>query len=211
MADALWKLEAGETAAKIAAKEISAGDVIEAHLARLDAVNPALNAITRPLHDSARAAAREADAAVARGDALGPLHGVPVTIKDNVALYDGVTIEDDVFIGPNAVFTNVVRPRAFLSQKDNFAATVIRTGSTIGANATIICGVEIGAYAMIGAGSVVSRDVPAHALVVGNPARQTGWVSRAGATLSADGICATTGERYIVNQDGVRPENRETP
>lgn len=84
MADALWKLEAGETAAKIAAKEISAGDVIEAHLARLDAVNPALNAITRPLHDSARAAAREADAAVARGDALGPLHGVPVTIKDNV-------------------------------------------------------------------------------------------------------------------------------
>ena len=131
--------------------------------------------------------------------------GNRVTIKDNVALYDGVTVEDDVFIGPNAVFTNVLRPRAFLSQKDSFAATVIRSGATIGANATIICGVEIGAYAMIGAGSVVSRNVPAHALVVGKPARRKGWVSRVGATLSADGICEATGERYVINPDSVRP------
>ena len=122
--------------------------------------------------------------------------GSRVTIKDNVALYSGVTVEDDVFVGPNAVFTNVMRPRAFVSQKESFTPTTIKRGATIGANTTIVCGVEIGSYAMIGAGAVVTRDVPAHGLIVGNPARQIGWVSRSGAKLSDTGICPQTGEKY---------------
>ena len=135
--------------------------------------------------------------------------GDRVTVKDNVCLYDGVTVEDDVFIGPNAVFTNVSRPRSFVSRKGNFTPTLIRRGATIGANATIVCGVEIGAYAMVGAGAVVTKDVPPHALVTGNPARRAGWVSKAGAPLSADGVCESTGERYVIGNDGVRPEAQD--
>ena len=130
--------------------------------------------------------------------------GARVTVKDNVALYDGVAVEDDVFIGPNAVFTNVKRPRAFISQKDQFSSTLIREGATIGANATIVCGIEVGAFAMVGAGAVVTANVPAHALVTGNPAKPVGWVSRSGAKLDSSGICQETGDHYDLSSGNMR-------
>lgn len=126
--------------------------------------------------------------------------GDGVTIKDNVTLYSGLTVKDSVFIGPNAVFTNVKTPRAFLSRKDGFLPTVIGHGATIGANATIVCGITIGAYALVGAGSVVTRDVPDYALVAGNPALQKGWVSKNGCVLDSSLICPETSERYA--EDG---------
>jgi len=104
-------------------------------------------------------------------------------IQNHVSLFDGVTLEDDVFLGPSCVFTNVRRPRAHVSRKDAYAPTLIRRGATVGANATIVCGISIGAYAMVGAGAVVTHDVPAHALVVGAPARRVGWACRCGETL----------------------------
>ena len=106
--------------------------------------------------------------------------GNGVKIQNNVSLYEGVLCEDDVFIGPSAVFTNVTLPRAFIEQKQNFKKTIIRRGATIGANATILCGIELGAYCFIGAGSVVTKDVPPFALIVGNPAQQVGWVDENG-------------------------------
>lgn len=129
--------------------------------------------------------------------------GDRVVIKDNVCVYDGVTVGDDVFIGPNAVFTNVLTPRAFVSGKDEFTATPIGAGATIGANSTIICGHKIGSHAMIGAGAVVTSDVPNHALMVGNPARRVGWVSRAGEKLGADLVCPRTDEKYVEREDGL--------
>jgi UDP-2-acetamido-3-amino-2,3-dideoxy-glucuronate N-acetyltransferase len=108
-------------------------------------------------------------------------HGVK--IQNNVSVYDGVTVEDNVFIGPSAVFTNVINPRSFIDRKNEFRKTIVRKGATIGANATILCGIEIGEYAMIGAGAVVTKNVPAYALMVGNPAKRMGWVSEAGITL----------------------------
>jgi UDP-2-acetamido-3-amino-2,3-dideoxy-glucuronate N-acetyltransferase len=129
--------------------------------------------------------------------------GDRVTIKDNVCLYDGLEIGDDVFIGPNAVFTNVRNPRAHVSRKDAFEKTVIAHGATIGANATIVCGHAIAEYAMIGAGAVVTKDVPAFALMVGNPARRIGWVSAAGEILKADLRCPSTGEQYRVVGDAL--------
>lgn len=129
--------------------------------------------------------------------------GNGVTIKDNVALYDGVTIEDDAFIGPQAVFTNVRTPRAFVQRKNQFEPTLIGQGASIGANATILCGVTIGSYALVGAGAVVIRPVPAYALVVGNPARQIGWVSRNGVPLKDDLVCPETRERYEICRDGL--------
>src|SRR6185437_15865289 len=105
-------------------------------------------------------------------------------IQNNVSLYSGVTLEDGVFSGPSCVFTNVVNPRAEIERKDEFRSTVVGRGATIGANATILCGHHIGAYSFIAAGTVVIRDVPAHALVAGNPARQIGWMSRAGYRLT---------------------------
>jgi acetyltransferase-like isoleucine patch superfamily enzyme len=117
-------------------------------------------------------------------------------VQNNVSLYKGVTLEDDVFCGPSCVFTNVLTPRAFVERKDEFLATRVGKGATIGANAVIICGVTIGAYAMIGAGAVVTRDVRPHALVLGNPARQSGWVSRSGDVLGADLVCPRNGEHY---------------
>lgn len=126
----------------------------------------------------------------------GVVVGDGVKLQNNVAVYTGVTLEDDVFCGPSCVFTNVLTPRAFIERKDEFMPTLVKRGATIGANATVICGVTIGRYAMIGAGAVVTRDVRDHALVVGNPARERGWVSRAGDVLGADLICPRTGERY---------------
>ena len=136
--------------------------------------------------------------------------GDRVTVKDNVVLYDGVKVADDVFIGPNAVFTNVSTPRAFVSRKDAFESTEIGKGASIGANATIVCGHSVGAYALIGAGALVARDVPDYALVVGNPARQIGWVSRAGCRMGDDLVCPETGEKYVKCNTGLMatPEDK---
>jgi UDP-2-acetamido-3-amino-2,3-dideoxy-glucuronate N-acetyltransferase len=112
--------------------------------------------------------------------------GTNCKIQNNVSLYDAVVLEDDVFVGPSAVFTNVVNPRAFIERKREYRPTVIRRGATIGANATVVCGHEVGAYAFVAAGAVVTRDVAPHALVMGVPARPAGWVCRCG-TVLADG------------------------
>ena len=117
-------------------------------------------------------------------------------IQNNVSLYEGVELEDDVFCGPSCVFTNVVNPRAAVSRKAEFRKTLVKRGATIGANATILCGITIGEFAFIGAGAVVTRDVAAHALMVGAPARRTGGMSRAGEKLGPDLVCPRTGERY---------------
>jgi len=121
-------------------------------------------------------------------------------IQNNVSLYDCVILEDDVFCGPSMVFTNVVNPRSHVSRKDEYKATLVRRGATIGANATIVCGITIGRYAFIGAGAVVTKDVPDYALVVGVPGRVVGWMSKYGDRLAfdADGVakCPATGEVY---------------
>lgn len=117
-------------------------------------------------------------------------------IQNNVAVYKGVTLEDDVFCGPSMVFTNVLTPRAHVNRKDEFAATRVGKGATLGANCTIVCGRNIGKFAMVGAGAVVTRDVKPYALVVGNPARQIGWVSEVGERLGSDLICPRSMERY---------------
>lgn len=117
-------------------------------------------------------------------------------IQNNVSVYNGVTLKDGVFCGPSCVFTNVRNPRAEVNRKDEFAETMVRRGATIGANATIVCGVELGAYCMIGAGAVVTRDVPPFALMAGVPARRIGWVSHAGERLGPDLTCPRTGRRY---------------
>ena len=126
-------------------------------------------------------------------------------IQNNVSIYKGVTLEDDVFCGPSMVFTNVVTPRAHVERKTEFGPTLVKRGATIGANATILCGTVIGRYAMVGAGAVVTRNVADHALVVGNPARRVGWVSAAGERLGPDLICPRTGERYRETKDGLVP------
>lgn len=112
--------------------------------------------------------------------------GNGVKVQNNVSIYEGVEIEDDVFLGPSMVFTNVINPRAFIVRKEEFKKTLLKKGCSIGANATIICGVSIGEYALIGSGAVVNKDVKPYALMVGVPARQIGWVSRAGNTLEFD-------------------------
>ncbi len=119
-------------------------------------------------------------------------------IQNNVSLYKGVELEQGVFCGPSCVFTNVINPRAEVERKDEFRRTLVRRGASIGANATIVCGVELGEYCLIAAGAVVTRDVPAYALMVGVPARRKGWVSRAGEILGADLVCPRTGERYAL-------------
>lgn len=121
-------------------------------------------------------------------------------IQNNVALYRGVVLEQDVFCGPSCVFTNVLTPRAHIERKSEFVETRVGRGATIGANATIVCGNRLGAYCMIAAGAVVTRDVPDHALVAGLPARAIGWVSRAGERLGDDLVCPRTGERYAQRQ-----------
>lgn len=115
-------------------------------------------------------------------------------VQNNVSIYDRVTLEDDVFCGPSMVFTNVINPRAHVSRKDEYRPTLVRRGATLGANCTVVCGVTIGEYALIGAGAVVTRDVPAHAIVTGVPGRRTGWVCRCGVKLASAKCpaCATT-------------------
>ena len=128
--------------------------------------------------------------------------GNNVKVQNNVSIYTGVICEDDVFLGPSMVFTNVINPRSAVSRKDEYKQTIVRKGASIGANATIVCGNEIGMYAMIGAGSVVTKEVPAYALVYGNPARQRGWVSENGHNLEFNeqgiGTCPETGETYLL-------------
>lgn len=118
-------------------------------------------------------------------------------IQNNVSLYTGVTLEDDVFCGPSAVFTNVITPRAFINRKEEFHKTLVCRGASIGANATILCGVTIGAYSLVAAGAVVTKSVPEYGLVYGNPAKLQGWVSKAGEVLKDDLICPRDGSKYI--------------
>lgn len=129
-------------------------------------------------------------------------------IQNNVSIYDGVTLESDVFVGPSAVFTNVINPRAFVERKTEYRATVVERGASIGANATIVCGTRVGAYAMIGAGAVVTRDVPAYALVVGVPGLRIGWVCECGVTLRGNFACSC-GLVFVESRDGLlRKVNR---
>lgn len=137
----------------------------------------------------------------------GVLVGDRVTVKNNVALYDGAVVEDDVFLGPSCVFTNVVNPRAFVSRKHAFQKTVVQKGASIGANATLICGHTVGKYAFVGAGAVVSRDVPDFALVYGTPAKIHGWVCKCGCKLafhSDVAACAECGSLYKKEHDRVK-------
>jgi UDP-2-acetamido-3-amino-2,3-dideoxy-glucuronate N-acetyltransferase len=135
-------------------------------------------------------------------------HGVK--IQNNVCVYDGVTLEDDVFCGPSMVFTNVYNPRSAVTRKNEYRPTLVRRGATLGANCTIVCGVTIGAHAFVGAGAVVNRDVADFALVVGVPARQSGWMSRFGERLSlplngsGEAVCPHTGDRYVLEGTAVR-------
>ncbi|HTM44097.1 MAG TPA: acyltransferase [Polyangiaceae bacterium] len=133
--------------------------------------------------------------------------GNRVRVQNQVSIFAGVTLEDDVFCGPGVVFTNVTNPRAFIARKNEFKPTRVRRGATLGANSTIVCGVTIGEYALVGAGAVVRDDVPAHALVVGVPAKQIGWVSRDGERLDFDDAgcarCPRNGARYRLGPDGV--------
>jgi UDP-2-acetamido-3-amino-2,3-dideoxy-glucuronate N-acetyltransferase len=129
----------------------------------------------------------------------GVVIGDRVKIQNNVSVYEGVALEDDVFCGPSMVFTNVINPRSHISRKDEFRPTMVRRGATIGANATVICGHTIGSFAFVGAGAVVTRDVPDHALVVGVPARVVGWMCRCGLRLTFRAMraaCGGCGERY---------------
>jgi UDP-2-acetamido-3-amino-2,3-dideoxy-glucuronate N-acetyltransferase len=127
----------------------------------------------------------------------GAVVGNSVTIKNNVLLWDRVTVEDEVFLGPNAVFTNDIRPRAGVRKgREAWLPTLVRRGATIGANATVVCGVTVGRWAFVGAGAVVVADVPDHALVVGNPARRVGWACRCGERLPDDLQCASCGRAY---------------
>lgn len=137
--------------------------------------------------------------------------GNRVKVQNNVSVYTGVTCDDDVFLGPSCVFTNVTNPRSAINRRGQYARTCVGKGATIGANATIVCGHDIGAYAFIGAGAVVTKDVPAYALLVGNPARQIGWMSEYGHRLhfNAEGIatCPESGERYRLKEGAVTKLN----
>jgi UDP-2-acetamido-3-amino-2,3-dideoxy-glucuronate N-acetyltransferase len=131
--------------------------------------------------------------------------GRNVKVQNNVSIYTGVVCEDDVFLGPSMVFTNVINPRSAINRKNQYSKTTVRKGASIGANATIVCGHDIGSFAFIGAGAVVTKHVPDYALVVGNPAKQTGWMSEFGHKLNfnKDGMasCPESGEKYLL-KDG---------
>lgn len=133
--------------------------------------------------------------------------GKNVKVQNNVSIYTGVICEDDVFLGPSMVFTNVTNPRSAVNRKSEYARTLVKQGASIGANATIVCGHDIGRFAFIGAGAVVTKTVPDYALVVGNPARQTGWMSEFGQRLHfVDGkaICPESGEKYVLEEGNVK-------
>ncbi len=134
--------------------------------------------------------------------------GNNVRVQNNVSIYEGVICEDDVFLGPSMVFTNVINPRSAVSRKDEYKTTLVKRGASIGANATIVCGNEIGEFAFIGAGAVVTKPVLPYALVVGNPARQVGWMSEFGHKLIFDeygkAICEETGDGYILSNGRVK-------
>ncbi|RYZ28329.1 MAG: N-acetyltransferase [Chitinophagaceae bacterium] len=137
--------------------------------------------------------------------------GKNVKVQNNVSIYEGVICEDDVFLGPSMVFTNVINPRSAVIRKHEYKQTIVRKGATIGANATIVCGNEIGAYAFIGAATVVTKSIRPYALVVGNPARQIGWISEYGHRLHFDkegvAICAESGDGYKLDNNSVRKLN----
>jgi len=137
--------------------------------------------------------------------------GNNVRVQNNVSIYEGVICEDDVFLGPSMVFTNVINPRSAVSRKHEYMPTYVRKGASIGANATIVCGNNIGEYAFIGAGAVVTKAVPAYALVVGNPAKQTGWMSEHGHKLKFDSegkaICPESGQQYELKNNRVTRVN----
>ncbi len=134
--------------------------------------------------------------------------GNGVKVQNNISIYEGVAIEDDVFLGPSMVFTNVINPRSFIIRREEFKKTLLKKGCSIGANATIVCGNTIGAYAFVGAGAVVINNVPDYALIVGNPSRQIGWVSKVGHKLqfNADNMatCSETKENYRLENDIVK-------
>lgn len=134
--------------------------------------------------------------------------GNNVKVQNNVSIYTGVICEDDVFLGPSMVFTNVINPRSAINRRGSYLKTVVKKGATIGANATIVCGHDIGEYAFIGAGAVVTKDIPAYALVTGNPARQTGWMSEYGHKLKFNregiAVCPESGEQYELKDNKVR-------
>ncbi|HDR88029.1 MAG TPA: N-acetyltransferase [Bacteroidetes bacterium] len=134
--------------------------------------------------------------------------GKNVKVQNNVSIYTGVICEDDVFLGPSMVFTNVVNPRSAVVRRGQYVRTYVRKGASIGANATIVCGNDIGEYAFIGAGAVVTREVKPYALVVGNPARQVGWMSEYGHRLDFNeegiAVCAESGEKYLLENNRVR-------
>ena len=135
--------------------------------------------------------------------------GNGVKIQNNVSVYTGVICEDDVFLGPSMVFTNVINPRSFIVRKQEFMETYIEKGATIGANATIVCGNRIGSYAMIGAGTVITKPVLPYALVVGNPGKQIGWVSKNGFRLTFDekneAVCPESGDKYVLSDNFITP------
>jgi UDP-2-acetamido-3-amino-2,3-dideoxy-glucuronate N-acetyltransferase len=135
--------------------------------------------------------------------------GNRVKIQNNVSVYNGVEIEDDVFVGPSVVFTNVINPRSFIERKTEFKKTIVRQGASIGANATILCGIEIGAYSMVGAGAVVTKSVEPYSIVMGNPAVPAGWVSKAGARLifNEKGLatCSLSGITYKLDNKLISP------
>lgn len=138
----------------------------------------------------------------------GVILGRNVKVQNNVSIYSGVTCEDDVFLGPSMVFTNVINPRSAVNRKSEYAETLVEQGVTIGANATVVCGVNLGRYAFVGAGAVVTKDVPAYALVVGNPARQTGWMSEHGEKLEFDkhglAVCPGSQVKYRLENNQVK-------
>lgn len=137
----------------------------------------------------------------------GVILGNNVKVQNNVSIYTGVICEDDVFLGPSMVFTNITNPRSAIIRRDQYVTTLVRRGASVGANATIVCGNEIGEYALIGAGAVITRPVKPYALVVGNPARQTGWVSEYGHKLAFDGegiaVCPESGHKYRLSDGEV--------
>ena len=131
--------------------------------------------------------------------------GKNVKVQNNVSIYTGVICEDDVFLGPSMVFTNVINPRSAVNRREQYAETIVKKGASIGANATIICGNNIGEYALIGAGAVLTKPAKPYALIVGNPAKQIGWVSEYGHRLNFDknneAICLESGQKYVLNSE----------